>query len=93
LLFLVITKRAPQFDPSLGPAHRAYFDPFKRSGEIRLTGPFLEESGGGAYVLDVANRDAAVRIASGDPLVSSGSSTIDLYAWNATFLPGQDERD
>ena len=82
LRYLVITKRNPEFKPTVVEAHYAFLDQLRRQGILEMSGPFTDKSGG-AYILKVENLEAAKAIAFADPLHTTQSSFITVHEWNA----------
>ncbi len=66
-------------------AHLAYG---KETGVVRLGGPFLDADGrmiGSLIIIDVADLDAAVKWAAGDPYAKAGLfQSTDIRYWKAT---------
>ena len=81
-LYLVITFRTPQFQSAVIDDHYAFLDRLRKQGQIALADPFTDRSGG-AYVLQVANRQEAEAVAFRDPLHTSGSSVVTVHEWQA----------
>ena len=71
-LYLVITRRNPDFDPSAIAPHYAFLDGLRRAGHS-----------GGAYLLHAENLAAAETIAHSDPLHLTHSSVVTVHEWNA----------
>lgn len=71
------------------PAHVAYLDELKASGELKLAGPFLDADGkpnGSFVVVEADDMDGARAILARDPYARVGLfQTADLRAWNWTF--------
>lgn len=80
--YLVLAMRRPDFDPAIGPPHRAFLDDLRARGQLELAGGFADASGG-AYVVLADSLDAANEIAHGDPLHVTGASTLTVWEWNA----------
>ena len=80
-LYLVLAMRTERFEASAGEAHLAFLDDLIGQGLLELTGPFTDRSGG-AYLLRAADLATATRIAHGDPLHTSGSSTLTVHEWH-----------
>ncbi|WCK56612.1 YciI family protein [Aneurinibacillus sp. Ricciae_BoGa-3] len=78
--YLLITSRTPNFNPDILPAHFAYLNKLKAAGRVELSGGFSDASGG-AYIVRAETFEEAQRIAAGDPLAESGSSTIAVNEW------------
>lgn len=80
--YLVLTQRAPGFNPeALGP-HYAFLEGLRRTGRLELAGPFTDRSGG-AYLLRADDLAAAEAIARSDPLHLTHASRITVHEWNA----------
>lgn len=73
--FLLITTRTSNFNPDVLPAHFAYLNELRGAGKLELSGGFTDATGG-AYLIQVESMAEAEAIAHGDPLISSGASTI-----------------
>lgn len=80
--YLVLVMRKPSFNPSLGPAHKAFLEELRAQGRLELSGPFADASGG-AYVMRAASLEEARSDALRDPLHVRGSSTVAVYEWRA----------
>ena len=81
--YLILTLRTPQFDPSVIAPHYAHLDRLRERGQLELSGPFTDRSGG-AYVVRASDLDEARAIAFSDPVHTSGASQVTVYEWNAT---------
>jgi len=79
-LYLVMAMRTPQFQASAGEAHKAFLDDLVEQNLLELTGPFTDGTGG-AYLLRATDLATATQIAHGDPLHTSGSSTLTVHEW------------
>jgi uncharacterized protein YciI len=80
--FLVMTLRRPQFDPAVIAPHYAHLAQLRERGQLELSGPFGDRSGG-AYLIRAADLGAAQAIACADPVHVSGSSDVRVYEWDA----------
>jgi uncharacterized protein YciI len=80
--FLVLVMRTPQFDASLGPAHKVFLDELRAQGRLELSGPFADASGG-AYLMRASSLEEARADALRDPLHLHGSSTVIVHEWHA----------
>ena len=81
--YLILTLRTPQFDPAVIAPHYAHLDQLRERGQLELSGPFTDRSGG-AYVVRATDLDEARAIAFSDPVHTSGASQVTVYEWNAT---------
>jgi uncharacterized protein YciI/uncharacterized protein YndB with AHSA1/START domain len=72
--------------------HVQYYSQFLSSGELKLGGPLLDNSGGMAIV-SVGSWEKAQEIASSDPAVKSGLLTFTIRPWMVPFNAYQDEDD
>ncbi len=80
--YLVMTVRTPQFHASIIEPHYAFLDCLRQQGMLELAGPFSDKSGG-AYLIRAASLEAAREIAYGDPVHTSGASSVTVYEWHA----------
>ena len=80
--YLVITMRTPQFQPSVIEAHQAFLERLRQNGNLEMSGPFTDKTGG-AYLIRAANFEEAKALAFADPLHTTKSSAVTLYEWNA----------
>ncbi len=80
--YLVLTRRAPEFDPAALAPHYSFLDGLRRAGRLELAGPFSDRSGG-AYLLRADNLAAATIIAHSDPLNLTRSSEVTVHEWDA----------
>ena len=81
--YLVMTLRRAQFDPAVIEPHYAHLARLRERGQLELSGPFGDRSGG-AYLIRAESLDAAQAIAYADPVHVSGASDVRVYEWNAT---------
>ena len=65
--YLVLTLRRPQFDPAVIAPHYAHLDRLREHGQLELSGPFTDSSGG-AYLIRASDLDAACAIAQPDQI-------------------------
>lgn len=80
--YLVLALRKPGFDPAVVEPHHAYLDRLRAQGQLELTGPFTDKSGG-AYLLRAESLEVALAIVHTDPLHLSGASEMTVWEWNA----------
>lgn len=80
--------RTPQFQPSVIEMHQAFLEHLRQLGNLEMSGPFTDKTGG-AYLMRAANFEDAKTLAFTDPLHTSKSSVITVYEWNATGCPIQ----
>jgi len=78
--FLVLVMRTPTFAESIIGPHRDFLDGLRARGQLEMTGPFTDGSGG-AYLLLAEDMDAATTIAHTDPAHLTGASKITVYQW------------
>jgi uncharacterized protein YciI len=78
--YLVLTLRTPQFDPATLVPHREHLDRLRLNGQLELSGPFADRSGG-AYLVRAGDFAEAQAIAFSDPVHVSGSSKVMVYEW------------
>lgn len=81
--YLVLVMRTPQFQPSAIAPHQAFLETLRQNGQLELTGPFTDKSGG-AYLLKAENLAAAQALAFSDPLHTTRSSIVTVYEWQAS---------
>ena len=65
--YLVMTIRTPQFQPSVIEAHKAFLENLRQSGNLEISGPFTDKTGG-AYLIRAENFDEAKALAFSDPV-------------------------
>ncbi len=70
------------YEPHL-PAHLEYLRTLDRQGNLVLSGPFTDRTGG-MILLRAASLEEARAIAEADPLVVAGVDTYDLREWRLT---------
>lgn len=80
--YLVLVIRRPHFDAEVVPLHLAFLDALRAQGQIELSGPFGDKSGG-AYLLRAADLTEATAIALSDPAHVSGGWDITVHEWEA----------
>jgi uncharacterized protein YciI len=67
--------------------HAAYWQPRVQSGEMVVFGPVLDSSGSwGLGVIEADDEDELRAFADGDPVVTSGTATIELGKMLAGFV-------
>lgn len=67
--------------------HAAYWKPFIQSGQMVVFGPVLD--GGGSWglgVIEADDEDELRELAAGDPVVTSGTATIEVGRMLAGFV-------
>ena len=67
LRYLVMTMRTPQFQPSVTEAHQAFLERLRQSGNLEMSGPFTDKTGG-AYLIRAASFEEAKSLAFADPV-------------------------
>ena len=82
LLYLVMTIRTPQFQPSVIEEHLVFLESLRQKGILELAGPFTDKTGG-AYLIKTANFEEATAVAFSDPVHTTKSSGVTVYEWNA----------
>jgi uncharacterized protein YciI len=80
--YLVLAMRKPGFDAAVVKPHHAFLDRLREQGQLELTGPFTDGSGG-AYLLRAESLEAALAIVHADPLHVTGSSELTVREWSA----------
>jgi len=86
-LYLVMAMRNASFQAEAGVAHQAFLADLIAQGVIDTTGPFTDGTGG-AYLLRADDLAAATQLAHGDPLHTTGSSTLTVHEWRVRrFAP------
>jgi uncharacterized protein YciI len=78
--YLVLAMRTAAFDAGAIKPHQHFLDELRAAGQLELTGPFTDKSGG-AYVLSVKSLAEAKAIVARDPLVATGASVVSVYEW------------
>ena len=81
LRYLVMTIRTPQFQPAVIEAHQAFLARLRQSGQLEMSGPFTDKTGG-AYLIRAANFEEAKALAFTDPVHTTQSSVVTVYEWN-----------
>lgn len=85
-LYLVMAMRNADFQASAGAAHQVFLQGLIERGLLDMTGPFTDGAGG-AYLLRASDLETATQIAHGDPLHTSGSSTLTVHEWRVRRFP------
>lgn len=80
--YLVLAMRKPGFDVAVVEPHHAFLGRLREQGQLELTGPFTDGSGG-AYLLRAESLEAALAIVHADPLHVTGSSELTVREWSA----------
>lgn len=80
--YLVMAIRKATFQQAAVEKHCEFLDQLRREGKLEVAGPFGDKSGG-AYLLNVESMEAAEAIAFSDPMHTTNSSVITVYAWDA----------
>jgi uncharacterized protein YciI len=80
---LVIALRTSRFDASVIEPHRRFLEALRSHGQLELTGPFTDQSGG-AYLLSAASLADAHAIVARDPLATRGASDLSVYEWSVS---------
>ena len=80
--YLVMTMRTPQFQPSVIEAHQAFLEDIRQRGNLEMSGPFTDKTGG-AYLIRAENIEEAKTLAFTDPVHTTKSSVVTVYEWNA----------
>ncbi|MEO9079335.1 MAG: YciI family protein [Rhodanobacter sp.] len=80
--YLVVLVRRPVLDPTVVPLHMTYLDGLREQGQLELSGPFGDGSGG-AYLLHAADLAEANALVQQDPAWLSGGWDITVYEWRA----------
>ncbi len=70
--------------------HAAYWRPFLDSGQMVIFGPVLDTTGSwGLGVIEAENEDEVRACAAGDPVVTTGTATIEIGKMLGGFVrPG-----
>ena len=70
--------------------HAAYWRPFLDSGQMVIFGPVLDTTGSwGLGVIEAENEDELRAFAAGDPVVTTGTATIEIGKMLGGFVrPG-----
>ena len=93
-LFVVIYRPGPAWKPGLPVGrqalggHAAYMARLAAEGRSLAAGPLLDTDGG-LMVLRAADKDAALRLVSADPALTSGVFVVDLHPWQPVFGSGE----
>ncbi len=80
--YLIVLVRRPQLDPAVVPLHMAFLEALRQQGQLELSGPFGDKSGG-AYLLRAPTLDDALAIVHDDPAHRSGGWDITVREWQA----------
>lgn len=80
--YLVMLARRPDVDPAVVPQHVAYLDRLREQGQLELSGPFGDHSGG-AYLLRASDLAEATALVHDDPAHISGGWDITVHEWHA----------
>ena len=101
--FLVIYRPGPAWLPNKPPSeqplleHGRYMLSLFAKGSMKAAGPFLDDTGGGAVILEVADESEAKALIAQDPAVTKGIMVPELRAWKQQpwdeFLKRQRERE
>ncbi|WP_462411564.1 YciI family protein [Neobacillus sp. Marseille-QA0830] len=78
--YLVITNRTEKFNTEYIQPHYDFLNQLKANHQLEMYGPFSDETGG-AYIMTEQSLEQATKLASLDPLVLSGSSSIIIKEW------------
>ena len=85
--FLVIYRPGPAWVPNKPPSeqplleHGRYMLSLFAKGSMKAAGPFLDDTGGGAVILEVADESEAKALIAQDPAVTQGIMVPELRAW------------
>lgn len=89
MLFIVIAFDRPQSLELRMATREAHFEYVRRTGVVKLGGPFLDAEGrmvGSMIVLEAADLDAARKWATDDPYAKAGLfAQSDVRPWKATY--------
>ena len=80
--YLVMTMRTPQFQPSVIEAHQPFLERVRLSGNLEMSGPFTDKTGG-AYLIRATSFEEAKALAFTDPVHTTKSSIVTVFEWNA----------
>jgi len=61
--------------------HMANITKMAEEGKLLCAGPFLDEKGGGIFILNVKTEDEARKLIENDPAVKSGRLAYELRPW------------
>lgn len=92
IYYLVLLRRGPNWTDEKTPEleklqndHLAHINRLADSGDLILSGPFLEQSGdsalAGMFIFKVETKKAAQELTESDPAVKSGRLVYELYPW------------
>lgn len=94
MLFAMIYRPGPAYDPDLSPAtpgplrdHVTLMHSVMDDGRMVMGGPFTDGTGG-MSVVDVEDRGAAEAIAAADPAVQGGFFEVEIRAWDTADRRG-----
>ncbi len=79
IIKLTIVVDRPIYEPHL-PAHRVYIKQLEEQGQLLLSGPFADRTGG-MVMIRADSWEEAEAIARNDPLVQSGVDSYELREW------------
>lgn len=79
--YLLITTRTSSFNEVFIRPHYEYLNKLKERNQLEAYGPFSDGKGG-AYLIKGGSLEEATTIGHSDPLVKSGSSTVEVKEWN-----------
>lgn len=101
--FLVIYRPGPAWLPNKPPSeqplleHGRYLLSLFAKGSMKAAGPFLDDVGGGAVVLEATDESEARALIAQDPAVAKGIMVPEIRAWKqqpwGEFLKTQRERE
>lgn len=74
----------PEKDAEVLDVHKAYLSEYIEKGKIYAKGPFTDHSGG-LIIYNVENREEAVKIIEGDPVIKENSRKYILKEWKSTI--------
>ena len=80
--YLVMLVRRPVLDPAVVPLHMVYLDGLREQGQLELSGPFGDGTGG-AYLLHAVDLAEATALVHHDPAHLSGGWDITVHEWRA----------
>ncbi len=70
---------------SMMQPHVEYLRKLHDQGKLLITGPFLDEKGGGMFMIEVQNEEEMRQIVSNDPAVTSGLSRSEVRPYKVVF--------
>lgn len=74
----------PEKDAEVLDIHKAYLAEYIEKGKIYAKGPFMDHSGG-LIIYNVSNREEAIEIIEGDPVIKENSRKYVLKEWKSTI--------